>query len=868
MPQSPHVVSALNLDAQPAGVDEEKMSESPQSNNRGRLADSLIIHPQDLTVGAQLGAGSFATVSQGIWCRAPVAIKKLNSAPTPDIVERFKKEAEVMMELRSPYIAQLYGLCLEGEHQMIVMELMPLGSLYDLLHNKKPLAWETRYQIASDIINGIYFLHHKNIIHRDLKSPNVLLGENYTAKIIDFGFAEDESRISTKGNTVLMGSPIWMAPEIIKQHDYSKASDIFAYSVMLWELVTRQTPWKKEKADWPLLRNWVCDLGRRLSIPAKCSLALKALIELAWEGDPQKRPTAKQAADCVQKIIQEFQIASKMQTRLAAESAQQEKLQAEQTEKAVQAQQKAEEEARIEAEVERRFQTRWIKELEREEKLRAEASEEEAYAQPNLHVCDTEKALLNTLKEVYKTSLPPLPCFLQDLCTFMENPAFSAKLKQACHASVRVSQEEPHRMARGAANRLRRSHMISSSLSDQEELLQWESKEEDGWEEAAHYSQWEQGGNCDFSPMQQEKYGSKTYSSIRSNGVNLPSDWELLALGDELKREDLWEQDLWRDRDRIGLESPRAGEPTDQAPSLVIRWEGNVVHTIVREAVHQNALVFEEEGIWVEVYRQARTLLENQQAGKSVDWTSFVALYQKTCIEDIHTLWERFDSKFPSEAPESTEQVFDAPYQRPSLASFCTEGSVLASLTDLLRRAQMPHYPKSADSAVAASGPVPEPVKHGQPPGAFFHRTKGGRSANLTALERSAQIPPHPNLLVGSIVASSGSTHPASVPEPVKHSRPFGAFFHQSSNASRREIGTSRDVRGEGRPWPPASVPSPMMEELSCLTAERDALIEMIQRGQGAHHSKLDKRLEDLNAWIEQLSSENEVKKIHSNVKT
>ncbi len=174
------------------------------------------------------------------------------------------------------------------------MELMPKGSLYDLLHNGQDLPWSIRYQIALDAASGLRDLHeHKPVIlHRDLKSFNILLNDRLRAKLADFGLAkvkhENSSQSSVSKGKV--GTLLWMAPELFDDEPkVTAASDIYSFGMVLWELVTRRLPydkWRPEAAGVRIAQ------GKKEEIPGDCPAALKKIIESCWQSAPTDRPTA------------------------------------------------------------------------------------------------------------------------------------------------------------------------------------------------------------------------------------------------------------------------------------------------------------------------------------------------------------------------------------------------------------------------------------------------------------------------------------------------------------------------------------------------------------------------------------------------
>ena len=177
-----------------------------------------------------------------------------------------------------------------GKHvNYIVTELATNGSLFDYLHieKKKPsvdqsLAW------ASDVAHGMKHLHDQNIIHRDLKSANVLLMSGWVAKLCDFGTARELTHTTT---TEHAGTYRWMSPEIMRSATgrINKKCDLFSYGMILFELFAHEIPYADLRDNIDVLLS-VRD-GKRPPIPPTLPLYLHDLIQKCWEEDPYLRPT-------------------------------------------------------------------------------------------------------------------------------------------------------------------------------------------------------------------------------------------------------------------------------------------------------------------------------------------------------------------------------------------------------------------------------------------------------------------------------------------------------------------------------------------------------------------------------------------------
>lgn len=257
-----------------------------QQNREG----SNPINYSDIHFGNLLGKGSYGSVYQAKWNNFDIAAKKLLIKKSKD-VRIFEIDFQIMAQLRCPNIVQFYGFCDSPEY-CIFMEYMPKGSLFNLLHSKTTLDWKLRLQIARDMACGLAFLHNKNIIHRDLKSANVLLDSEMKAKLTDIGLSKiRDSKVISDQVQKEVGNLQWMAPEVFSQSICTKASDIFSLGVTFWELVTQKIPFQhvENLALIPLR----VGAGRREDIPGDCPKRFSTLITQCWHALPEERPSAE-----------------------------------------------------------------------------------------------------------------------------------------------------------------------------------------------------------------------------------------------------------------------------------------------------------------------------------------------------------------------------------------------------------------------------------------------------------------------------------------------------------------------------------------------------------------------------------------------
>lgn len=251
-----------------------------------------------LVKGRKLGEGGFGIVFEGKWKEQDVAIKALKMTMlSPEEKEEFTREARAMARLNHPQIIKLHGICIEPGHYALVIALMPKGDLYNLLRNKQnTLLWNTRWELAIDIGAGLAYLHQMKILHRDLKSLNILLDHNLKAKITDFGLAKIRLHSQSIYTKNVAGSIPWMAPELFKRGGkikVSEAADIYAYGMVLWEIASRKIPFS-DAVNPNVIPTWVMN-GERENIPNDCPNSYAKVIQLCWKGAPEDRPTATSA---------------------------------------------------------------------------------------------------------------------------------------------------------------------------------------------------------------------------------------------------------------------------------------------------------------------------------------------------------------------------------------------------------------------------------------------------------------------------------------------------------------------------------------------------------------------------------------------
>ncbi|XP_059929904.1 mitogen-activated protein kinase kinase kinase 21-like isoform X1 [Gadus macrocephalus] len=253
----------------------------------------------ELVLEEIIGVGGFGKVYRGTWKDQEVAVKAARQDPDEDITataDGVKQEAKLFSMLQHPNIIKLEGVCLEEPNLCLVMEYARGGTLNRALTGRR-IPPHILVNWAVQIARGMLYLHEEAvvpIIHRDLKSSNVLLLETIenddigrkTLKITDFGLAR-EWHNTTKMSAA--GTYSWMAPEVIKSSLFSKGSDVWSYGVLLWELLTGEVPYRG--IDGLAVAYGVAVNKLTLPIPSTCPEPFAKLMEECWDQDPHVRPS-------------------------------------------------------------------------------------------------------------------------------------------------------------------------------------------------------------------------------------------------------------------------------------------------------------------------------------------------------------------------------------------------------------------------------------------------------------------------------------------------------------------------------------------------------------------------------------------------
>uniref|UniRef100_M1BF62 LescPth4 n=1 Tax=Solanum tuberosum TaxID=4113 RepID=M1BF62_SOLTU len=183
-----------------------------------RIPFSALQDTNNFNKNSLIGLGGFGMVYRGVLCDGTKVALKRCKPESSQVIEEFQTEIEMLSHFRHPYLVSLIGYCDENNVTILIFEYMENGNLSRHLYGSylPTMSWEQRLEICIGAARGLHYLHNNAVIHRDVKSTNILLDENFVAKITDFGLSKTRAELDqTHVSTVVKGTLGYLDPEYL-----------------------------------------------------------------------------------------------------------------------------------------------------------------------------------------------------------------------------------------------------------------------------------------------------------------------------------------------------------------------------------------------------------------------------------------------------------------------------------------------------------------------------------------------------------------------------------------------------------------------------------------------------------------------------
>ncbi|XP_034933840.1 tyrosine-protein kinase Fer isoform X2 [Chelonus insularis] len=270
------------------------------------LRERWELNNDDVILLEKIGRGNFGDVykAQLKPCKSEVAVKTCKVTLPDEQKRKFLQEGRILKQYDHPNIVKLIGICVQKQPIMIVMELVPGGSLLTYLRkNVATITQKEQFQMCKDAAAGMSYLESKFCIHRDLAARNCLVGYDCTVKISDFGMSrEEEEYIVSDGMKQI---PIkWTAPEALNFGKYTSLCDVWSYGVLMWEIFSKGgNPYSGMSNSQAREK---IDAGYRLPAPDGTPDEIYRLMLRCWEYEPEKRPHFDQIYTVIETLCQTY----------------------------------------------------------------------------------------------------------------------------------------------------------------------------------------------------------------------------------------------------------------------------------------------------------------------------------------------------------------------------------------------------------------------------------------------------------------------------------------------------------------------------------------------------------------------------------
>lgn len=317
--------STATAAAAAATVTAAAASLSLSSSVKPRQRHDWEIDPSKLIIKSVIARGTFGTVHRGVYDGIDVAVKLLDwgeeghrtDAEIASLRAAFTQEVSVWHKLDHPNVTKFIGATMgssglniqtENGHIgmpsnicCVVVEYLPGGALksYLIKNRRRKLAFKVVVQMALDMARGLSYLHSQKIVHRDVKTENMLLDKTRTVKIADFGVARVEASNPNDmtGETGTLG---YMAPEVLNGNPYNRKCDVYSFGICVWEIYCCDMPYPD--LSFSEVTSAVVRQNLRPDIPRCCPSSLANVMKRCWDANPDKRPEMDEVVSMIEAI--------------------------------------------------------------------------------------------------------------------------------------------------------------------------------------------------------------------------------------------------------------------------------------------------------------------------------------------------------------------------------------------------------------------------------------------------------------------------------------------------------------------------------------------------------------------------------------
>lgn len=259
-----------------------------------------------------IGRGAFAVIALFIdeKTQQNVAIKFLDRQKFVDegLMKYMDVELRLVTRFNHPSFAKVYDVIFDEKYVMIVMEYLPNGNVIEYFQNNGYMSFQNRVGVCYKVLQGLVYLHQRGVSHRDIKPENIVFDQDNEPKIIDFGLSSEK----VENNSTLCGTSVYMAPEVIMNQNYNGLkADIWSFGVTANIILTHELPF-----EYVSEAKFIRDVKTgKLEVRNYCGGMLAKMLASCLEQEPEKRPSATELMEMMEKVIIEMNLSFPNQSK-------------------------------------------------------------------------------------------------------------------------------------------------------------------------------------------------------------------------------------------------------------------------------------------------------------------------------------------------------------------------------------------------------------------------------------------------------------------------------------------------------------------------------------------------------------------------